>query len=439
MNNLLEVFTSKFRDLWIDLKSSLWFFPSIIVFLFSFTALVLIQIDVVYNSELNEMELAIFGASAEGARGILTTIAASMITVAGVVFSITIVALSLTSSQYSSRVLRNFMRDRKNQFVLGVFIGIFAYCLIVLRTVRGPEDPTFIPEISVFFAVLLSFLGIGVFVFFIHHIASSIQASQIISNIYNETMDIVNDMFPDETNAEQENENYHNKTKWMEDSNFYSIVTDKSGYIQKIDKELLLKSAKKHNLVLRVEVSVGTFLLESTPFISVQGDKKPDKEIINLLRKVLTVERQRTIEQDPAYGIRQLVDVALKALSPGINDTTTAIMCIERLTAILCRLAERKINDCLIKDEGKVKVIMEEADFADYMDEAFNQIRDHGSSNIVVLRKLSWALSNISSFVTTLRRKESIKKHTQALMEKIESEVKSPTDKENLKTLCRAI
>ncbi|MGE5457877.1 MAG: DUF2254 domain-containing protein [Methanococcaceae archaeon] len=411
----MDILNSKISDLWINLKSSLWFLPSIIVLLFSFAALVLIEIDVLYNSDLNEMNLTIFGSSAEGARGILTTIAASMITVAGVVFSITIVALSLTSSQYSSRVLRNFMRDHKTQFVLGVFIGIFSFCLIVLRTIRGPEESKFVPEIAVFFAVILSFLGIGAFVFFIHHIASSIQASQIIANIYNETMDIVNKMFPDELKVDQEDEDNRIKIKWMEDDNFYPVLTDKTGYIQKINRNLLLKTAKRYDVVLRVEVPIGTFLIESTPFISIQGNKKPDEEVINLLKKVLTIERQRTIEQDPAYGIRQLVDVALKALSPGINDTTTAIMCIERLTAILCRLAERKINNCLIRDEGTVKVIMEEADFTDYMDEAFNQIRDHGSSNIVALRKLSWALNNIKSFVSTPHGKDSIKKHTDAL------------------------
>jgi uncharacterized membrane protein len=362
-----------------------------------------------------------------------------MITVAGVVFSITIVALSLTSSQYSSRVLRNFMRDHKNQFVLGVFIGIFAYCLIVLRTVRGPEDPTFVPEISVFFAVILSFLGIGVFVFFIHHIASSIQASQIISNIYNETMSIINEIFPDKLNAAQEDENERNKTKWMEETDFYPVITDKSGYIQKIDKDLLLKTARQHELILRIEVPVGSFLIESTPFISIKGKKKPDEAVIKLLRKALTIERQRTIEQDPAYGIRQLVDVALKALSPGINDTTTAVMCIERLTAILCKLAERKVSACLITDEGKVKVIMKEADFMDYMDEAFNQIRDHGSTNIVILKRLSWALINIRTFVSTSNRIKSVKKHIDLLIERIESEVKYSSEKDNLITQCRTI
>ncbi|HZW39167.1 MAG TPA: DUF2254 domain-containing protein [Ignavibacteriaceae bacterium] len=415
MGPYMDVFHSKFRDLWINLKSSLWFFPSIIIFLFSLTAFISILIDVVFNRELNDMKLAIFGSSAEGARGILATIAASMITVAGVVFSITIVALSLTSSQYSSRVLRNFMKDHNNQFVLGVFIGIFAFCLIVLGTVRGQEDLKFVPKISVLLAVILSFLGIGVFIFFIHHIASSIQASQIISNIYNETMDIINEVFPDALNAEQEEENERNKIKWMEDDNFYTVVADKSGYIQKIDKNLLLKSAKHYDIVLRVEVPVGTCLIESTPYISIQGKKKPDDEVIKSLRNALTIDKQRTIEQDPAYGIRQLVDVALKALSPGINDTTTAIMCIERLTAILCRITERKINNCIIRDEGTIKVIIEELDFTDYMDEAFNQIRDYGTNNIVVLRKLSWAFKNIKFFVSTPHGRDSIKKHTDAL------------------------
>lgn len=113
----------------------------------------------------------LFGSGAEGARGLLSAVASSMITVAGVVFSITIVALSLTSSQYTSRVLRNFMRDRVNQTVLGVFVGIFAYCLVVLRTIRGGDEGAFVPSLAVLGGLLLAFVGIGFLIYFIHHIA----------------------------------------------------------------------------------------------------------------------------------------------------------------------------------------------------------------------------------------------------------------------------
>ena len=141
----------------------------------------------------------LFGASAEGARGMLSTIAGSMMTVVGVTFSMTLVSLALASSQYTSRILRNFMRDRVTQVVLGIFTGIFAYCLIVLRTIRGGDEGGFVPSLAVFFAVVLAMGGIGVLIFFIHHIAASIQASSIIASVADETMVAVDRLFPQKT------------------------------------------------------------------------------------------------------------------------------------------------------------------------------------------------------------------------------------------------
>ena len=140
----------------------------------------LVQLDIAFAEPLRAQRWQPFlNAGAEGARGMLTAIASSMITVAGVAFSVTIVTLSLASTQYTPRILRNFMRDRANQYVLGVFVGIYAYCLIVLRTIRGQDGAaeSFVPLLAVFFAVLLALLSIGCLIFFIHHVAASIQAS----------------------------------------------------------------------------------------------------------------------------------------------------------------------------------------------------------------------------------------------------------------------
>jgi uncharacterized membrane protein len=158
------------RDLWTDLRSSFWFVPAVIVGAAVALALVLIETDRMLLQDVSDSWPRLFGAGAAGSRGMLSTIAGSMITVAGVVFSITIVSLSLASSQYSSRVLRNFMRDRTNQTVLGVFVGIFAYCLVVLRTIRGGDEGAFVPALAVLVAVALAFVGIAFLIVFIDHI-----------------------------------------------------------------------------------------------------------------------------------------------------------------------------------------------------------------------------------------------------------------------------
>lgn len=188
--------------LWYQLTSSFWFIPGGIVVAAALLALVAVEADSRFVTDaLVRNWPRLFGAGAGGSRALLTAVAGSMITVAGTVFSITLVALSLASSQYSPRVLRNFMRDRANQAVLGIFVGIFAYCLVVLRSIHENDHTSFVPPVAVLFGLLLGFGGIGVLVFFIHHIARSIQASQILEAVRVETCDAIDRLFPDRSTA----------------------------------------------------------------------------------------------------------------------------------------------------------------------------------------------------------------------------------------------
>ena len=173
--------------IWARLRESLWFLPTLIVLAAIVLALGMIELSALVSDDVLERWPRVFGAGAEGARGMLSAIASSMITVAGVTFSITIVAVTQASTQYSPRILRNFMRDRANQAVLGIFVGIFAYCLVVLRTIRGSDEVTFVPSVAVVTGILMALLGIAVLIFFIHHIATTLQAGEIIARIARET------------------------------------------------------------------------------------------------------------------------------------------------------------------------------------------------------------------------------------------------------------
>src|SRR5664279_4624644 len=182
---------------WSALPSTFWFLPSVIVAVSIALAAALVEAE----SNGSEQWLArwprLFGAGAAGARGMLSTIAGSMMTVVGVTFSMTLVVLALASSQYTSRILRNFMRDRITQVVLGIFAGIFTYCLIVLRTIRSGDEGGFVPSLAVAFGVVLAIGGISVLIFFIHHIASSIQASNIIASVAEEALMAIDQLFPE--------------------------------------------------------------------------------------------------------------------------------------------------------------------------------------------------------------------------------------------------
>lgn len=311
-------FVTGLHQYWYDVRSSFWFVPALIILGAIALAIGLIDASVFVDQGILERWPLLFGAGAAGSRGLLATIASSMITVAGVVFSITIVALSLGSSQYTSRVLRNFMRDRINQTVLGVFVGIFEYCLVVLRTIRAGDEGAFVPALAMLFGLLLGLVGIGVLVFFIHHIATSIQASQILAAVAAETLRPVDHLFPEGVGQEADDET---QSEWSKPSQTWQTVSaSQTGYIQEIDTAELLAFAGEHRTVIRMERGIGEFLIEGTPVLSVLGAIALAEKAVDRLRSVCMVGRQRTVEQDAAFGIRQLVDVAMKALSPGINE-----------------------------------------------------------------------------------------------------------------------
>ncbi len=251
-----------------------------------------------------------------------------------------LVTLVLASSQYSSRILRNFTSDRVTQTVLGIFAGVFAYCLIVLRTIRAGDENGFIPGLAVSFGVVLAIGGISVLIFFIHHIASSIQASNIIASVAAETMVVIDRLFPEKLGQEPVDEQEDQSPFSLPARNWQPVPSNENGYIQSVDNAALLRLAREHKTIVRMEHGAGDFVVQDTLLASLALKSPPGKEIVSALQAAYSIARYRTVEQDAAFGIRQLVDIALRALSPGINDTTTAVMCVDYLTAILARLGQ---------------------------------------------------------------------------------------------------
>jgi len=263
--------------------------------------------------------------------------------VVGITFSITIVAMVLASSQYASRVLRHFMRDRQNQVVLGMFSGIFVYCIVVLRTIRGPGEASFVPALAVFVTVLLALVAIGLLIFFLHHIAVSIQAAHLIAAAAAETHAVIDQLFsteldPDEDDGPPGREGEEDTRVWV------AVPSRRTGYIQGVEREALVALARAHGTIVRMEHAVGEFVIEACPLVSVAG-RPPDPALARKLNAAFSLGRERSMAEDVGFGLRQLVDVALKALSPGINDSTTAIHCVDALGAILSHLAPRRVAE----------------------------------------------------------------------------------------------
>jgi uncharacterized membrane protein len=411
---------AKLNTVYRRLTRTLWFVPTILTACGVFLGFLLVSIDRYVGYELKYYP-RLFDVEAAGSRDMLSVIAGSMITVAGTVFSITIVALTLASTQFSPRILRNFIRDTGNQSVLGVFVGIFAYCVVVLRTIRdgnGAGDD-FVPSLAVVFAFLLGLTAIGFLIYHIHHIASSIQASNIVYNIAEETIEVIGKLYQDsdskidaKTLLAIENE--------LEAKDWQSVTATKNGYIQAIDYKDLLALVERNDLILRVKQGVGEFTVVGEPLFEVSGASINQSLTAKLLED-FEIDSFRTIEQDPAFGVRQIVDIALKALSPAINDTTTGMTCVDYLTAILSSFVQHSSGSPFIFINGKLRLVTKQQRFEDLFDLAFNAIRQNASGNVGLLVRMMNSLEILGAMLKKACPADEIEERRLLIQRKLEN------------------
>jgi len=397
-------------------------------------AVVWIEADSVGSDQWLSQWPRMFGVGAEGARQMLSTLAGSMMTVMGITFSMTLVAMVLASGQYTSRILRNFMRSRVTQFTLGTFTGIFAYCLIVLRTIRGSGGvDEFVPSLAVFFAFVLSLCGVGVLIYFIHHIASSIQASSIIASIAEETNAAIDRLLPEKQDQSPiEDEGLRQGLESLDDREWYPVPAAKSGYIQSLDSEVLLRLSRESRTIVRMEHGIGAFVVQNTALASLALTYPPDQNTIDAYHAAYSVGRYRTVEQDPAFGIRQIVDIAIKALSPGINDTSTAVMCVDYLTSIMARLASRQFPPLYRYEEDTLRVVAIVPSFEGLLAEAFDQIRGSAEVNVAILARMLGGFEAIGSLTIRPGHLRALDEQLQWIAELVDRSIEATHDRARL-------
>jgi uncharacterized membrane protein len=328
----------------------------------------------------------------EGARAILSAIASSMITVAGLTFSITMLTLQLASSQFGPRLLRNFMRDRGNQLVLGTFIATFLYCLLVLRTVRGTEESPFVPHIAVAFGVLLAIASIAVLIYFIHHVATSIRIETQLAKLAAETRATIDRLYPERMGFDTpKSETAGAKSPIPADfeRRVRVVYSDRSGYVQRVDVAELMRLAAEHELIVRIEARPGRFLKQGDALLRAYPRESLSDDAAEELRGALVIGQERTPEQDVEFSIRRIVEIAQRSLSPGMNDPTTALYCIDRLGETLGRLAERDVPSPMrFDDKQRLRVVTEVATLDDLAIPAFAAVARYGVGDRDVAAKL---------------------------------------------------
>lgn len=361
---------------------------------------VLLEVDTRLSAEAVRDLGWLYSFGPEGARAVLSAIASSMITVAGLTFSITMLTLQLASSQFGPRLLRNFMRDRGNQLVLGTFIATFVYCLLVLRTVRGTEVSSFVPHLSVAVGVLLAIASLAVLIYFIHHVATSIRIESVLAELAAETRSTIDRLYParlGRSPAPAQIDSFQGCASPQMEFPTRAICARRSGYVQRIDEAALMRIATRSDLVVRVEARPGRFVPEGAPLLSIWPRQCISDEVAAQLQDLLIIGADRTPYQDLAFSIRRIVEIAQRALSPGINDPTTALYCIDRLSEALNHLADRDMPSPMrFDDRGNLRVLSDVNTLEEMARPALTAIARYGIGDADVVQHLLEVIDDLS-------------------------------------------
>ena len=379
----------RLRQVWDDLKTSLWFRPALWVVGLGALALALTNLDenlerFLTPDQLSQLTL-IFGGGPEGARTLLGAVSASMLTVATLAYSIAMVAIVQTANAFSPRILRHYLGDTVQQHVLGVLMGTFLYCLLVLRVVGRDAPGLFVPTLSITVAVLLALLSLASFIYFIHHVSHSIEVRHIVKIIRQEAEDLFDEVFPETLGRPWTGQ----RLPCPPSTPPALVRATRPGYIQFIAPSELLGVAHQADLLVRVEPMPGDYVLPGLPLASVWPAEALTEDRADRLRAAFELGSERTLTQDLLFSMRQLSDIALRALSPAVNDPTTAMNCMDVMASLLTQMAlHPPVTPYRCDDDGVLRVIARGPTFETMLDQAFNQIRHYAATDLACTWRL---------------------------------------------------
>lgn len=413
---------------WDQIRASFWFLPALIAAAAIGLAFATLALDRGPLGGWIESSGLGYGGSAEGASAVLQTIASSMMTIAGVVFSMTLVALSLASTQFGPRLLRNFMRDATNQSVLGVFVATFLYSILVLRAIRRADESLFVPHLSVAVGVALALVSLAMLVYFIHHISTSIQADEMIGRVGAELIDGIERMFPQRIGSAGAGD--PGESECDPPGRCRAIAAQDDGYLQRIDPGDLMEAAVRCDLLIRLEARPGDYVVEGGLLASAWPQERVDDAVAAEIADAFALGIQRTPVQDLGFSIQQLVEIAVRALSPGVNDPFTALACVDRLASGLRRLARREMPASRRTDDsGRLRVIATPATFGEFVDIAFDPIRRHSRTSAAVTVRLLDAIRLIAPEVQRCADRESLRRQAEMIGRSLREGLPEPDDR----------
>jgi len=429
---------------WEALRTTFWLVPTAFVFGAALLFLLTFEIDLAdYHRHLT-LPFWIRTGSADAGRQVLIAIAAAVITVIGVVFSITILALTLASQQFGPRMMRNFIRDVGNQITLGVFVGTFVYSVLALGSITGGLHGDFVPHLSITCAEALLLVDLGVLIFFIHHIAKSIQLPEVIAGIARDLTRAIDSEFP---LHHSETGEVTGETVGRSVSELLQLIDDRgavvpsitSGYLQFVGYAQLVEIASRTDSVIRLDHRPGHFIAAGQSLATVWPGGAAG-QVALALSKAHVTGPQRTLMQDPVFAIDPLVEIAIRALSPAVNDTFTALTCIDWLSAGLRQVSSRTLSEGVYRDRfHRVRLIETDPSYVRMINRAFDKIRQSSRGMPAVLIRMLDALAAIATETSSPEQRSILTRQAEMILQSAEESVHEANDLEDVRLRYRRL
>jgi uncharacterized membrane protein len=416
------------------LRTTFWLVPTVLVVVACLLFLVTFQIDLANFHHQLTLPFWIRTGRADAGRQVLIAIAAAVITVVGVVFSITILALTLASQQFGPRMMRNFIRDIGNQLTLGIFVGTFVYSVLALGSITNGPHGDFVPHLSITFAEALLLVDLGVLIYFIHHIAKSIQLPEVIAGIARDLTRAIDAEFPlpdVEEHMESPRQNIGRSVPELVrliDDRGVAVPARVGGYLQFVGYAQLVDIATHTDSVIRLDHRPGHFIAPGRPLATVWPGGAAG-QVALALSKANVTGPHRTLMQDPVFAIDQLVEIAIRALSPAVNDTFTALTCLDWLSAGLSEISARPLSEGVYRDRfGRVRLIEADPSYARMVNRAFDKIRQCSSGMPAVTIRMLDSLSTIMANTTAPDQRRVLIRQSEMIMRSAQESVRDTND-----------
>jgi uncharacterized membrane protein len=417
--------TARLRKLLSDMGETFWLIPGAMVIAGILLAVGLVTLDrsgVVPQWLIESPWL--YNGGGTGARTLLGAVASSTIGVAGTVFSITIAALSLAAGQMGPRLLRNFTHDRGNQVTLGVFLATFSYALMVLRTVRTHGEGEFVPHLALSVGILLALVSVGTLVFFVGHMAGRINVDTVVELVSRDVHETLRRF-----TTTQPQDEAPPLSVWK---NGAPVLDRRRGYLQQLDDHGLATWATERGVSIRLLVRPGDYVFPNAAIaITVPAVEGAEAAI----RDATALGPSRVASADLAFAVRQLVEVAVRALSPGINDPHTAMSVLDRLGEALCELASLHLPTGVSMKNGKTALVVPNLDYATLVDAMFDLIRQNALGSAAVLSRMLEVLTAVAGCERDPSRVQALRRHAEVIMGDAERNITTPSDLERLRCL----